>query len=179
METLKEFLMAVVMFMTTLFGGGDGVVVDDPRGEPAPSFDTAIVRTVVDGDTILVASGNREEYVRLIGIDAPEQVGEGEEPECYATESTGRATTLMLTKEVRLEKDVEERDKYGRLLRYVYVDGVSVEEEMLRGGYVRTLSIPPNTKYKERFKEAEGFAQASDRGLWGACEMLKEGNREV
>lgn len=178
MNALENLVMAVVMFFAGLFGMGDATVDELQEVEEQPAYEEATVVSVVDGDTIVVDINGVQEFVRLIGIDAPEhssiEGGIEVEHECYAREATQKATELMLTKHVHLVRDVENRDKYNRLLRHVYVDETLVGEELVRDGYARTLTIPPNTRHKDLLHEAQGSAQASDRGLWGACEMLVE-----
>ena len=78
---------------------------------------------------------------------------------------------VVLKKEVRLEKDVSETDRYGRLLRYVYVSAnggaIFVNEEMVRNGYAQVMTIPPDIKYASLFVEAQREAREAKRGLWG------------
>lgn len=178
MEFFKEIGVMVLMFFAGIFGGGDTTDEDIEAVEERPQYEEATVVSVLDGDTILVDVGDKQEYVRLIGIDAPERssIEGGVEvvTECYAQEATQRVVDLLLHKHVHLVRDVENRDKYNRLLRHVYIDEVLVGEELVRDGYARTLTIPPNTRHADRLQEAQRAAQASDRGLWGACEMMVE-----
>jgi micrococcal nuclease len=115
---------------------------------------------VIDGDTIEVEGGAR---VRYIGIDAPEVYPQ---TEYYGPEAWTRNRELMEGKTVTLEKDVSETDVYGRLLRYVWVDGVFVNGELVRLGYARAISYPPDTKYQERLAQLEEEAREARRGLW-------------
>lgn len=119
------------------------------------------VTKVIDGDTIKIETG---ESVRYIGIDAAE---EG----CFADEATAKNKELVEGKEVRLEKDVSEIDKYGRLLRYVYVDNLFVNDYLVRNGYANISTYPPDVKYQDQFRQAEQEARENKRGLWaeGAC----------
>lgn len=122
------------------------------------------VTHVHDGDTVNVIIGNREERVRLIGIDAPELT---QEP--WGRKAKGKLQELIgkTNKTVRLEMDVEERDKYGRLLSYLWTkDGRLINEEMVRRGYAFVYTIPPNVKYVERLQEAQKTAQKKKVGLW-------------
>jgi micrococcal nuclease len=122
--------------------------------------DLVRVERVIDGDTIIVDGGWR---VRYIGIDAPELHPEAE---YYGTEAWQANRELVEGRRVRLEKDVSDKDRYGRLLRYVYVDGVLVNAEMLKGGYAHACSYPPDLKYQESFEELERQARETGRGLW-------------
>ncbi|MBP2030637.1 micrococcal nuclease [Methanohalophilus levihalophilus] len=122
-----------------------------------PNSTDTVVR-VVDGDTLVLTSG---EKVRLIGINTPE-VGE-----LYYDEATAFLSELVLGKEVLLEGDTSNRDKYGRLLRYVRVNGIFVNEQLVREGFAEEKAYEPDTRYQPLFEEAEGYAQAHDLGIWG------------
>jgi endonuclease YncB( thermonuclease family) len=116
------------------------------------------VARVIDGDTFVLNTG---EKVRLILINAPE-IGE----KCY-DESKKRLEELVLNKEVRLEKDVSETDKYGRLLRYVYVDSIFVNYQLVREGYAYAYPYPPDIRYESLIEEAEKLARQEGKGcLW-------------
>ena len=134
----------------------------------ATSLDGVVVR-VVDGDTIQVRVADRVEKVRYIGVNTPEvhHPGKGEEPGGRQAMNVNR--TLVERRAVRLETDVQSRDRYGRLLAYVWVGDVMVNAELVRRGYARTLEIPPNTDFADRFDRLERRARAEHRGLWRAC----------
>ena len=140
---------------------------------PAAVAATATVVEVVDGDTVVLDVGGREEPVRLIGIDTPEVfVDEGEQPECYGPEASAFTKGLLPPgTAVRLERDVVGRDDYDRLLAYVYLvaDGRMVNEAIIAGGFATPLSIVPNTAYAARFVAAASAAEAAGLGLWGVC----------
>ena len=125
----------------------------------------ARVVRVVDGDTIIVG----EDKVRLIGIDSPELETERLKGECYALEAKNKLRELVENKEIRLEKDVSEKDKYDRLLRYVYVGEDNINEFLVREGFARLATYPPDTKYYGKLKEAERVAKENNTGLWKAC----------
>ena len=128
---------------------------------------------VVDGDTIDVRIGGRNERVRLIGIDTPETKKPNTPIECYGPEASAfTAAILPVGTEVRLERDVVGRDDYGRLLGYVHLaDGTDtfVNHEIIARGYAVPLAIEPNTTYAGEFAAAAGRAEADDLGLWAAC----------
>lgn len=129
------------------------------------------VSRVIDGDTIELESGQK---LRYIGIDTPETVHPTKEDGCFGKEASDFNKQLVEGKEVRLEKDVSETDRYGRLLRYVYLDDVFVNEYLVKEGYAVSSSYPPDVKYQEKFNEAERFARENNKGLWGgACELVK------
>jgi endonuclease YncB( thermonuclease family) len=139
---------------------------------PAATAGVAVVTRVVDGDTIDVAIGGRDERVRMLGIDTPEIHVEGGPPECFGPEAAGHTSSLLPAgTEVRLERDVVGRDHYGRLLAHVYrlPDGLLVNEELLRQGFARPLTIEPNHVFAERYVAATVAAEADGLGLWSAC----------
>jgi micrococcal nuclease len=148
------------------------VAVASPRDSTHPESTSSaqpaefLVKRVVDGDTIVLENGQK---VRYIGIDAPESVDPRRGVECYGKEAAGRNRTLVEGKTIRLEKDVSETDRYGRLLRYVYLGGIMVNEALVREGYAQASSYPPDVAYDERFRSAQALAKIAHVGLWGAC----------
>jgi len=119
---------------------------------------------VIDGDTVKLESG---EIVRLIGIDTPETKGE-----CFAIEATKKLEELILNKEVELEKDVSETDRYKRLLRYIRIGDSFINKILVREGFAKVATYPPDIKYKDKFIEAERAAREENKGLWGeACKV--------
>jgi len=122
----------------------------------------AIVVGVTDGDTISVSIGGVVEKLRLIGINTPET------GECFASESTARLSQLVQGAEVRLEPDVSDRDQYGRLLRYVYVGNLFVNEVLVREGYAQAYRYEPDTAMASRLDASEASAKAANLGLWAA-----------
>jgi micrococcal nuclease len=121
---------------------------------------TARVTQVIDGDTIIVEGGFR---VRYIGIDTPEVYPE---VEAFGIEAWEANRRLVEGREVRLERDVSETDKYDRLLRYVYVDGVMVNAEMVKQGLAWAKAYPPDTRYQDYLEEMEAEARGAGRGIW-------------
>ena len=137
-----------------------------------PRASEALVVRVVDGDTIKVElGGGRRETVRYIGVDTPESVKPGTPVQCFAHAASTANERLVAGERVRLTIDVEPRDRYGRLLAYVRRarDGVFVNEALVRGGYARTLTIPPNDRFADRFATLQKAAQKAGRGLWRLC----------
>lgn len=138
------------------------------------------VVAVIDGDTIDVEIDGEVKRVRYIGINTPETVHPTRDVECFGEEASARNKTLVLDMKVGLEKDVSETDKYGRLLRYVYVGGVMVNETLVREGYASVSTYPPDVRHTERFLIAETAARTEGRGLWGAgCEPYASGAKDV
>jgi micrococcal nuclease len=127
---------------------------------------------VVDGDTVVVRIDGADEKVRLLGIDTPETVDPRRPVQCFGKEASRRTKELLPEgAEVRLERDVEPRDAYDRLLAYVYRadDGTFVNLALLEEGFAQTLTITPNVAYADRFAAAAREARDAGRGLWGAC----------
>ena len=125
------------------------------------------VERVIDGDTIKVHIGNKVETVRYIGVDTPETVHPTRSVEPYGKEASDFNKKLVEGKTVRLEFDVQQRDRYGRLLAYVYVDTLFVNAELVRQGYAQVLTVPPNVKHVELFVRLQREAILANRGLWG------------
>jgi micrococcal nuclease len=130
------------------------------------------VTYVIDGDTVVVRLDSGEsEHVRLIGIDTPEIAHDGRPGECYGAAASRLTRRLALGRRVSLEPGRERRDRYGRLLAYVQVDGGpdDLERTVLDRGAARTLAIPPNVDRAAVYDEVERAARRAGRGLWGAC----------
>jgi micrococcal nuclease len=130
-------------------------------GEQTEEKDLYLVTRVIDGDTIQLEDGRK---VRYIGIDAPEVSGD-----CFAPEATNKNKELVLNKKVSLLKDKSEVDRYGRLLRYVYVDDIFVNNTLVREGFALAKKYPPDTKFAQQFTRAEEEARDQRNGLWGMC----------
>jgi micrococcal nuclease len=137
---------------------------------PGATLSGRVVR-VVDGDTIRVALAGRVERVRYIGIDTPESVKPGTPVQCYAHRAAAENSRLVGGRRVRLVLDVESRDRFGRLLAYVYraSDGLFANDALVRRGFARTLTIPPNVRFAARFRALAAAARREHRGLWSAC----------
>ena len=148
------------------------VLTHDRHDRSAPEFGTAQVLRVVDGDTISVRVDGHTERVRYIGIDTPESVKRDTPVQCYAERAAAANAALVAGRQVRLVPDAEQRDKYGRLLAYVYRDdGSFVNAVLVRDGYARTLTIPPTVAHAGEFARLAQAARAAGRGLWGSCPM--------
>jgi len=140
-------------------------------GEPLPDG-VARVERVVDGDTIELSLSTGRERVRLLGIDTPETVHPTKPTECFGPEASARLAELAPAgSELRIERDVELRDRYGRLLAYLWApDGTFINESLVAGGYARTLPIDPNRAHRRTLADAESAARSSGAGLWSACD---------
>lgn len=127
------------------------------------------VERVVDGDTIKLSDGRT---LRYIGIDTPETVDPRREVQCFGKDASEYNNLLVTGKTVYLEKDVSETDRYGRLLRYVYLQsGEMVNEMLVREGYAQSSSYPPDIKYQNQFDKLEQQAREKNIGLWGSCDQ--------
>jgi micrococcal nuclease len=143
-----------------------GVIAAFLPVDAQPSPLTGTVVRVVDGDTIYVQLGNQVEKVRYIGVNTPEtnHPTRGEEP--GGREATEVNQHLVGGKPVYLELDVRVRDRYGRLLAYVWVGDVMVNAELVRLGYAQVMTIPPNVKYQGLFLKLQREASEAGKGLW-------------
>ena len=155
----------IPLVLLALAGCGAG-----ERASRAEAGSTRVLR-VVDGDTVLVQVGGRRERVRYIGIDTPESVRPGAPVQCFAKRASAFNDRLVAGERVRLVADAEPRDRHGRLLAYVYRvrDGLFVNAELVRRGYARTLTIPPNVAHVEELRRLAAVARRNGRGLWSSC----------
>ena len=130
-----------------------------------PQIVSAVVEKVIDGDTVVLTD---KERVRYIGMDTPELHHPRKAVQPYAREAWEFNRKLVEGQKVRLEFDVERRDRYGRLLAYVFLeDGRFVNAELLKEGYAQLLTIPPNVRYVDLFTGLQRQAREAKRGLWG------------
>lgn len=143
-----------------------------PSSSPTQLSNLYLVSRVVDGDTVELENG---EKVRYIGIDTPETLDPRKPVQCFGKEASAKNKQLVEGKRVRLEKDVTDRDKYNRLLRYVYVVDETpgteafVNLELVRQGFAHSYSYPPDIAHQGEFIAAEKEARNSGLGLWSSC----------
>lgn len=138
-----------------------------------------LVTRIVDGDTIEVRNREGEWKVRYIGIDAPETTHPTEKVQCYGLNAKLKNEELVFGKVVYMEKDKSDTDRYGRLLRYVYVvndndldagkEGVFVNLELVRGGFARAKAYKPDIAKQKMFENVQREAENNGVGLWGGC----------
>lgn len=139
------------------------------------SFDGAVkVVRVVDGDTIEVLIDGKLYKVRYIGIDTPETVDPRRPVACFGKEAAEANKKLVEDKRVLLEKDISDTDRFGRLLRYVYVVDnkdrpLFVNDYLVREGFAKVSTFPPDVKFSQQFMEAEREARTQNKGLWNKC----------
>jgi micrococcal nuclease len=135
------------------------------RETASPGIDGVVVG-IVDGDTIRVRVGDRVERVRYIGVNTPETHHPRKGPEPGGRDAARVNRELTAGKRVRLELDVQERDRYGRLLAYVWVGDVMVNAELVRLGYAQVMTVPPNVRYQDLLVKLQREARETGRGLW-------------
>ena len=172
----KRAIPWVVLFVAVAIFAIDRLVPGGGSGRAAAGADgraAGLVTRVVDGDTVHVRIDGSDERVRYIGVDTPESVKPGTPVQCYAKRAAAANAALVAGRSVRLVGDVEQRDRYGRLLAYVYrePDGAFVNAQLVRDGYARTLTIAPNVAHAQQFAQLARTARRSGRGLWRACAM--------
>jgi micrococcal nuclease len=167
-------LFAVIVLLGTR---GHGLLGRNEDERLDASVTGRVVR-VIDGDTIRVRLDDPAEArtVRYIGVDTPETVAPGEPVQCYGKAASDFNKRLVAGKRVSLALGRERRDRYGRLLAYVRVQGGPlVEDVLLRRGFARTLTIPPNDDRAAHFRALELRARADREGLWRACQASASG----
>lgn len=189
--TSKGSLLSASSTVAKMQGGGESApsavapretVVAQPESDDAIPDERVLsalvaVVAVVDGDTIKVSMNGTVETLRLIGIDTPETKDPRKPVQCFGQEASRKATELLAGRKVRLEADASqgERDKYGRLLRYVWrEDGLFFNDWMIRNGYAFEYTYNKPYKYQSRFKEAQRYASDHELGLWNptTCDGL-------
>jgi micrococcal nuclease len=164
-----RLLIALAIALAAGAGAGGALRGDDRAG--GGEADAGRVVKVVDGDTIHVATPSGREKVRYIGVDTPETRHPGKGVQCFGKAASAFNARLVDGERVRLVRDVEARDRYGRLLAYVYRlrDGRFVNAELARRGYAVALTVPPNVRFAEHFVALARAAREGGRGLWAAC----------
>jgi micrococcal nuclease len=161
MRAVLPFIALAAAVAALLIGRG---------GESHASTLHGHVMRVVDGDTIQVRlDGGRTERVRYIGIDTPESVKPDTPVQCFAKKASHFNAALVDGHDVTLKTDAEQRDRYGRLLAYVYAGSSFVNRELVARGYARTLTIPPNVAHSDEFARLARRAREAGLGLWRAC----------
>lgn len=167
-----SLLVALGLVVTAVVFGVRTLGSGDSPSDPADGRNATVVR-VVDGDTVVVRIGGTEEAVRLIGIDTPESVARDQPLECYGPEASDRLGELLPPgTPLHLERDVEPRDRYGRLLAYVHrvEDRLFVNHDQVAEGFAVAKEYPPNTTFSADLSAAQREAQAMGAGLWSACQ---------
>ena len=162
-------MTAAVLFVGTLLFGSIACTPDAPK---VPD-ERAIVVAVIDGDTVALDFDGQEERARLIGIDTPESVSRSVPDQCYGAEASAATKGLLpVGTEVLVARDIEARDRYGRLLVYIYRadDNLFINRWLLENGFADALFFEPNPSLRDDFTAVASAAEAAGVGLWGSCE---------
>ena len=153
----------ILLISAILLGLAIGLGIGYPlwHTTSVPVMEQALVIRVIDGDTIELQDGSR---VRYLGIDTPEA------GEPFADEATAKNQELVEGKMVDLQRGKRDKDEYGRLLRYVYVDGIFVNAELVAQGYATAYIFDPDERYSQVIVQLEQYAKLRERGLWAISE---------
>jgi micrococcal nuclease len=180
-----KYSIVVIIFLLSLFFGNTRVSAPeqtDQTTQPSPEAtyvpadkQEALVTKIIDGDTIDVSLSGISERIRIIGIDSPETVDPRKSIQCFGQESSAYLKDRLTGKTVWLESDPSQndRDKYRRLLRYVWVDNglVDIGKEMIEMGYTFEYTYDIPYKYQLEYKQAQKNSEEQKKGLWAdnAC----------
>ena len=162
-KSLAGGILAALLLLLSVFINQEVISPDDVIDLFPTAQSAQVVSRVIDGDTIVMADENR---VRLIGVDAPEM---NSDFDCYAQKAKQRLEELVLNKEVGLEMDISQTDKYGRLLRHVWVDEMLTSLVLVEEGWAQVSTYPPDVKYQADFLDAQSRAREKGLGIWGEC----------
>ncbi len=177
----RRLLFAVVMPLLVVptvsapvLAHASAPVESGTRQDTAPEETAVVVTGITDGDIVTVRlPDGREETLRLLGIDAPEQGADGRDDGCFASEAAARTRDLAAGQMATLEFDTRQRDRTGRLLGYLRIDGHrdSLNEQLVAEGMALPLTVGPNAAYNEDLRAAARRAQLATRGIWAACNV--------
>lgn len=173
MKKQKRILKLIFALLLAVFLLGAQKITNQltPQPSPTPAHQTyaieiATVSAVIDGDTIELTDKRR---VRYIGIDTPETKHPNKGVECFGKEAAQKNKELVEGKTITMQKDISETDKYKRLLRYVWVEDVFINDVLVREGFAVQSTFPPDVAHAKKFEEAAQEARTKDRGLWKSC----------
>jgi micrococcal nuclease len=163
----KFYLLAVIATVTFVVNLYENRV-EVPLETTNSTADVYKVTAVIDGDTIKINKDGKEETLRLIGIDTPETDPIYNKVECYSKEATTETISKLLNKTVQIEQDKSQasRDKFDRLLVYVFIDGQNFNEHLIRQGFAKEYTYAGAYKYQKEFRAAESIARDGAFGLW-------------
>ncbi len=175
METMKKarlFILPSLIIITLLIGR----IFIKLESAGNLTNDNVPVKHIIDGDTIVVQYQGKDEKVRLIGINAPEIHHPAKSLEPYGYEAKRFVNGLLKAGDlVKLEFDIQLRDKYGRLLAYVYLsDGRFLNALLIENGYAQVMTVPPNVKHQELFIKLQREARENKRGLWSGKGLINQ-----
>ena len=173
----RTIISLVIVILSLVFGVNQDSLTDLASQLDPPAVGYHRVTQVFDGDTIEVLLGDNREKIRFIGLDTPETNHPDKAVQCYGHAAKNQLAKLIGNQDVRLEVDPTNtnRDRYNRLLRYVYAeDGTLLNQAMIDGGYGFAYLAFPFEKLPE-FEQSQQLAQAGQRGLWSACSVETNG----
>lgn len=174
----KVYILAIILLILQLFFGEDNplpknISITSCTGQACltPTINisdkqTVLVTRVIDGDTIEIEGKIK---VRYIGINTPELHDPKKPIECFGQTASDENKKLIEGKEVYIQKDISETDKFKRLLRYVWVGDIFVNDYLVRQGFAQVSTFPPDVKFQQQFIEAQTEARENKRGLWSQC----------
>lgn len=169
-STTKKILSLLAIVVVVVFlSGSDTNTIQEPEVEVVGQGAQYIVRSVVDGDTIKVQTADGVKTVRIIGINTPETVDPRRPVECFGVEASNHAKKILTGKEVQLVVDPtqDSTDRYGRLLRYVTIDGQDFGSEMISGGYAYEYTYDVPHEKQSQYRKLQKIARDAGVGLWG------------
>ncbi|WP_066638451.1 thermonuclease family protein [Desulfolucanica intricata] len=168
---LKRKILILPVILVFILAGCTTTNVTKPESGKTQELQNRVkvtVTRVVDGDTVEVLLNGKEEDVRLIGVDTPETKHPTKPVEPYGPEASAFTKKNLEGKKVYLEFDAQQRDNYGRLLCYLYLeDGTFYNAELIRQGYAQVLTVPPNVRHSDMFVQLQREARENNRGMWG------------
>jgi micrococcal nuclease len=160
----RKRLMVALLALAGLGAAAGASATNYALDEDAKKF---TVSRVVDGDTLKTTTG---ETIRLIGVDTPETVDPNRPDGCFGSEASNFTKQQLTNKTIRVETDKDPKDRYGRILGYVYLeDGTFFNRTLITEGYAKPLSVGRNTAHAMEFANEATFAQSANKGLWGKC----------
>lgn len=167
-----QILFSIFVLAVLIFGPGFGMMLPEEAAEQnTESQGKFRVVRIIDGDTFEIEGGER---VRLIGIDTPESVNPNASVECFGKEASAYLRDMIEGKTVRLERDVTDRDRYARLLRYAYLGDIFINEKIVREGYGESVAYKPDTAKQEVLRQAEESAREGQLGQWNSSACPKQ-----
>lgn len=172
---VKNFLFILILVIVT------AVFTYIGTGKNLFSFDSGTYKVVYvyDGDTIRVEQNGQTYDIRFLGIDTPELHKTGTPVQCFAEAAQKYLESRVLGQTVTLERDVEDKDKYDRLLRYVRLGDSFLNYDLVHEGYAFIYTYPPNTKYVKNLEEAQKYAIANNSGLWDKCDDSSDLKKKI
>ena len=160
---MKKLIMTLLILLS--FVSCFGKDVEDYTVDEK-DLEEVYVTKVIDGDTFVYRKNGKNIKVRLIGVNTPELHHPFKGEEYFGKEAKEFTKNKIYNKKVYLEKDEEDLDKYGRELRYVWIDDKMLNDGLLREGFAETMTIKPNNKYEQNFKESLKKAKIERKGMW-------------